>query len=70
MILFNRLRFLREERKLTQEEVSKILGIDHTTVSKHETSSRSLSEDDIQAYAKLFKVNSHEIFISLDEEGR
>ena len=44
----HRLRELREARKLTQQEVAKLLDIDHTTVSRHESGSRGLSPEDIQ----------------------
>ena len=59
----NRLRELREARKLTQQEVAKLLDIDHTTVSRHESGSRDLSPEDIQKYARLYKVESYELFI-------
>ena len=59
----NRLRELRETCKLTQQEVAKLLDIDHTTVSRHESGSRGLSPEDIQKYARLYKVESYELFI-------
>jgi transcriptional regulator with XRE-family HTH domain len=59
----NRLRELRETCKLTQQEVAKLLDIDHTTVSRHESGSRSLGPEDIQKYARLYKVESYELFI-------
>ena len=59
----HRLRELREARKLTQQEVAKLLDIDHTTVSRHESDSRGLSPEDIQKYARLYKVESYELFI-------
>ena len=62
-ILKNRLRELREACKLTQQEVAKLLDIDHTTVSRHESGSRSLDPEDIQKYARLYKVESYELFI-------
>jgi len=61
--LKNRLRELREARKLTQQEVAKLLDVDHTTVSRHESGSRGLSPEDIQKYARLYKVESYELFI-------
>ena len=70
-IFKNRLRELREARKLTQQEVAKLLDIDHTTVSRHESGSRGLSPEDIQKYARLYKVESYELFIdpkNLQEE--
>ncbi len=68
----NRLRELREARKLTQQEVAKLLDIDHTTISRHESGSRGLSPEDIQKYARLYKVESYELFIDpkdLQEEN-
>jgi transcriptional regulator with XRE-family HTH domain len=67
----NRLRELREARKLTQQEVAKLLDMDHTTISRHESGSRGLSPEDIQKYARLYKVESYELFIdpkNLQEE--
>ena len=69
----NRLRELREARKLTQQEVAKLLDIDHTTISRHESGSRGLSPEDIQKYARLYKVESYELFINpkdLQEEDK
>ena len=66
-ILKNRLRELREARKLTQQEVAKLLDIDHTTVSRHESGSRGLDPEDIQKYARLYKVESYELFIDPED---
>ena len=63
----NRLRELRLERKLTQEEVAKLLDIDNTTVSKHETGLRGLSLEDIRKYARLYKVEPFELFVSPED---
>lgn len=61
----NRLKFLREERKLTQAEVAKIIDLTHTAVSRHETSNRGLTLELVDAYARLYKVSSAEIFVEL-----
>lgn len=63
----NRLKELRAISRLTQEEVAKILDIDSTTISKHENGDRSLSNKDAIAYAQLYKVDTHELFIELSE---
>lgn len=65
----NRLKFLRERVNLTQKEVGRIVGVDETTVSKHENGDRALSDTMIREYAKLFKVETHELFINLNKEG-
>ncbi len=59
----NRLRELRARVRLTQEEVAKIVDLHFTTVSKHESMTRPLSPKDVEAYAKLYKVDSYEIFM-------
>lgn len=58
----NRLRELRDRSRLTLEEVSVITGFSVPTISRHESGGRSLSEDAILKYAKLYKVHSYEIF--------
>lgn len=62
----NRIKELRERSRLTQEELGKLLGVDATTISKHETGDRALSDDKVMAYAKVFKVSTHEIFVNLE----
>ena len=64
----NRLRELREERKLTQQEVAKILDITHSTVSRHESQDRAMSPQDIKGYASLYKVETYEIFHEAEAE--
>ena len=66
----NRLRELRLERRLTQEEVAKLLDIDNTTASKHENGLRGLSLEDIKKYARLYKVEPFELFISPEDLRR
>ncbi len=70
-VALNRLTYLRERHKprglwLTMAEVGKILGISEAAVSRHESrdpkTARGLSHDDVLAYAKLYKVQPHEIF--------
>ena len=58
----NRLAVLREQSKLTQSEVAKLLDIDVTTVCKHESCERALPHEAIQSYSKLYKVQSYELF--------
>jgi transcriptional regulator with XRE-family HTH domain len=70
MSITNKIKQLRLERRLTQEEVGKILGIDSTTVSKHESGARALSDVDIKKYAKLFKVETYELFMEAEGAER
>lgn len=60
----NRLKELRTASKLTQVEVAKILNKDFTLVSHHENSTKAIVEEDLKAYAGLFKVQTHEIYMA------
>ena len=62
-IIHNRLRELRESRKLTQVEVSKITGLDQGLIARHENCTRGLSDSAIDLYAALYKVPTHELFL-------
>ena len=64
----NRLRELRDRSRLTLEEVSILTGFSVPTISRHESGGRSLSEDAILKYAKLYKVHSYEIFRRAEEK--
>lgn len=61
-----RLRELRDRSRLSLEEVSTLTGYDVTTISKHEGGSRNLTPEAIAKYAKLYKVQTHELW-NLDQ---
>ena len=58
----NRLREFRDRSRLTLAEVSILTGFDPTTISKHEAGTRKLTEEAINRYAALYKVQTHELF--------
>lgn len=60
----NRLRELRNRSRLTMEEVGMITGYNITTISRHENGGRSLTEEAIAKYASLYKVPSHQLFVT------
>lgn len=63
----NRLRWLRENRShLTLEEMSRLTGYDISTISRHESGERGLSSETISTYARIYKVESHELFFEPD----
>lgn len=64
----NRLKELRDRSRLTLEEVSIITGYSVPTISRHENGGRSLSEEAVLKYAALYKVNTHELFLTLENE--
>lgn len=67
----NRLRELRDRSRLTLQEVSTITGLSMAAISRHESGSRSLSEEAIAKYASLYKVPTHQLFVTTDQyDGR
>lgn len=58
----NRLREYRDRARLTLQEVSILTGFDVTTISRHESGDRNLSEEAINKYASLYKVPTHKLF--------
>lgn len=64
----NRLKELRDRSRLTLQEVSILTGYSVPTISRHESSSRTLSEEAIIKYAALYKVNTHELFMVAPRE--
>lgn len=58
----NRLQEYRNRSRLTLREVSILTGYDVSTISKHESGNRRLTEEAIDKYAALYKVKTYEIF--------
>ena len=59
----NRLTELRQRGiVLSQEQVGILTGLDSTTVSRHESGARGMTREQIEAYAKLYGVPTHEVF--------
>jgi len=51
---------------LTQAEVATLLGTDETSVSRWENGSRALTPPIIERLARLFKIQSWELFLDRD----
>lgn len=54
----NRLRQLREERKINQEELAYALGTTQQRISLYENEKAPLTSEEIKQYAKYFSVTS------------
>lgn len=65
----NRLRELRDRSRLTLQEVSVLTGYGVSTISRHESGERQLSEEAIVKYASLYKVHTYELFTAHAMEG-
>jgi len=62
----NRLRFLRESFGLEQQDAARTLGIDKSTLNRHEQGNRSLDGFTIQRYAEFYGVSPYELFVEKD----
>lgn len=64
----NRLAELRQAGiVLSLEQVGKLVGLNASTVSRHEGGIRSMTREQIRAYAALYGVPSHELFFIAPE---
>lgn len=64
----NRLKELRDRSRLTLQEVSIITGYGISTISRHESGGRGLTEEAIAKYAALYKVPTHQLFMEPSKE--
>lgn len=58
----NRLKELRDRSRLTLQEVSILTGYGVSTISRHESGERRLTEEAVIKYANLYKVHTYELF--------
>jgi transcriptional regulator with XRE-family HTH domain len=63
----NRIRELREQARLSQAEVAKLLDVDEASVSRWECGKRPLTPAVIEKLAGIFKIATWELF--LDRQG-
>lgn len=67
----NKLKELRDRSRLTLQEVSILTGFGISTISRHESGERGLTEEAITKYANLYKVHTYELFdIQTEEEDK
>lgn len=60
----NRLHELRVRSRLTQAEVAKLLDVSMSSVAKFETGTRQPSRGEIIGLARIYKVETFELFLS------
>ena len=69
MTVGDRIKKLRIERGLTQEELASLLGYKHkTSISKIESDARNLTQSKIKAFAEVFGVSPSALLFGLDDE--
>lgn len=55
---------------LSQEQVGLLVGLDATTVSRHESGGRGMTKAQIERYAALYGVPTHEVFFVAPESSQ
>lgn len=70
MELKERLKELRRERGLTQQEVADRIGVNHVTISGYERGVRKPQFKEADALADLYDVNLEYLLCSTDIRGR
>lgn len=63
-----RLRLLRTERKITQEELGKVLGVGKTTISQYESETRKPDAEMLRRIAEYFNVSVDYLLGLIDEK--
>ena len=61
VLLGSVLREYRENRKMTQSEVAKLLHVTKMTISHWETGQRSMKAEDLKRYCKVLDVDVQEV---------
>jgi transcriptional regulator with XRE-family HTH domain len=69
MDMGKKIKSLREEKGLTQEELAKEISIARSTLACYETSRNSLSAEWIKAFSKFFGVTADYLLGLEDEFG-
>ena len=54
----NRLKELRQEKRLTLRDLAEKIGIDHTAISRIENGGRNLSDEDIVKICQFFECSA------------
>jgi len=62
----NRIRDLREQRKLTQAELALLVEVDETAISRWESGARPLTPTVLARLAKVFKCETWEVLVDRD----
>lgn len=70
MEMKDRIRQLRKEAGMTQQEVADRLGVNHVTISGYERGTRRPQFPEADALAELFDVNLEYLLCSTDIRGR
>lgn len=64
---FVKLKLIREENKLKQEQVAAALGVKRSTYCSYETGRRNMSKEKLKVLAKFYRIPIS-VFFDMDEE--
>lgn len=70
MEYYERIKELREDRDISQEELSKLLNISQQTLSQYENNKRKLPIDLLKKYAIIFNVTTDYILGINENESK
>ena len=59
--LNERIKQLRRERKLSQEELAKYIGVTRTAIVEIEAANRKVSAEELRKFSELFRVSADEL---------
>ena len=65
----NNLAALRKDKGWSQSAVGRFLGIQVTTVCRHETGDRNLTHEMVGKYAELYAVDPLKLYFGTDGDG-
>ncbi|MCD7878763.1 MAG: helix-turn-helix domain-containing protein [Candidatus Gastranaerophilales bacterium] len=63
-ILGKRIQYYRKIRKITQEKLAEIIGIDTISISKIETGKNYPTAENLEKIASVLKVELYELFVN------
>ena len=68
MEYYKRIKQLRKEHKLKQQDVANILNVDESTYGRYENGKRQLSIEDLKKLCKFYKVSADYILCFTEEK--
>ena len=68
--LGRRLKNLREKTRFTQEEISRMLGVQRLVITNIENGSRTITADELYFFSKIYGLSMEELYTGEDREKR
>ena len=68
--LGRRLKNLREKTRFTQEEISRMLGVQRLVITNIENGSRKITADELYFFSNIYGLSMEELYTGEDREKR